>query len=395
MKKCLIFATIVLYAIAGRSATVTGTIVDATGSPVQTAIVFDNISAPQSDPPNTIIRKRVRMTNDADGTFSVSLSQGNYEVRIFDTSIVTMENRFDMYVPGGSGTFDITDLIDTVGDLYNATLTVTDGTTPITGITNLVVSGGTITSNTAHSATLTVTGGSGFPLSADANIGGFSLTNTLSLKATNGVSLVALASETHGASVAPTFATTVQIGQATNRSARYFGWAPSGGGTFFVDLGANSGRGQIGLKAQADAGNTADNWWAWEMQQYLNANRLGLHFFPGLSTKSIPPTANGTGHVTAFLVETNGNVMVGEYGIAETALQLKQDGVMTFDNRSTDAGLPSADKVALYAKGGRLYAQDDTGTVRDLTEAGTTGTSLDFGIDGGSTTVSLDFGLDL
>lgn len=172
-----------------QAATVTGTLLDSTGSAVQTRITFDSISAPISDPPNTIIRTRVVITNATDGTFSVVLQRGNYEVRLGSSSVANLENRFSIYVEGGSGTYDITDLVGTVGDLYNHRLTIqeVDGSPILSGITNLTVSNGTLTSNGVQSATLNISGGSGngFPLTNDVSAAGFDITEVGLLSATN------------------------------------------------------------------------------------------------------------------------------------------------------------------------------------------------------------------
>jgi len=116
---CLLLLLAVSFA---HAATVTGTLEDVSGNAVQTRITFDSISAPISDPPNTIVRTRVVLTNDTDGTFSVTLAQGNYAVRIGSTQVTGFDSQFSIYVPAGAGTYDLTDLVDTVGELYNARL---------------------------------------------------------------------------------------------------------------------------------------------------------------------------------------------------------------------------------------------------------------------------------
>jgi hypothetical protein len=146
-----------------HAATVTGTLLDSTGSPVQTRITFDSISAPVSDPPNTIVRTRVVITNSANGTFSVVLQRGNYEVRLGSSSVANLENRFSIYVEAGSGTYDITDLVGTIGDLYNPRITIqeVDGSPIVSGVTNIIVSNGTLMSNGVHSVMITTGGGGG------------------------------------------------------------------------------------------------------------------------------------------------------------------------------------------------------------------------------------------
>lgn len=176
-----------------HAATVTGTLLDSTGTAVQTRITFDSISAPISDPPNTIIRTRVVITNAANGTFSVVLQRGNYEVRIGSSSVANLENRFSIYVDGGSGTYDITDLVGTVGDLYNHRLTLqeVDGNPILHNITNLIVSNGTLTSNGVQSATLTIGGGTITSVVAGSGLtgGGLSGDVTLNVGAGSGITV--------------------------------------------------------------------------------------------------------------------------------------------------------------------------------------------------------------
>lgn len=174
MKKlfaCLLLLLAVSFA---QAATVTGTLEDTNGDAVQTRITFDSLSAPISDPPNTIVRTRLVMTNDTDGTFSVTLAQGNYTVRINSTQVTGFDTQFNIYVPGGAGTYDLTELVDTVGDLYQPSLTVQDGSTIMRSPTNITVSGATISSNAPYSFTLTMQGSSNMLY---AGVGSLDVTN--------------------------------------------------------------------------------------------------------------------------------------------------------------------------------------------------------------------------
>lgn len=157
----LVLLAIVPVAIA-PAATVTGTLQDALGDAVQTGIIITSPNV-SSLPPAVIPAFRHRFTNSANGTFSISLATGNYLMQIQDRTVANIQSQFSFFVPAGTGSYDIADLISVAGNFFNQRLTIqeADGNPILHNITNLTVSNGTLTSNGVQSATLTIGGGDG------------------------------------------------------------------------------------------------------------------------------------------------------------------------------------------------------------------------------------------
>lgn len=86
------------------AATVTGTIVDTTGTALVTTVVFQPLSNPQVDGGIVITAGSKSVTTTAGGTFSVTLEQGDYTV------LIRGRDQFTIAVPNDSTTNNVTAL---------------------------------------------------------------------------------------------------------------------------------------------------------------------------------------------------------------------------------------------------------------------------------------------
>lgn len=100
----------------GRAATVTGNIVNTTGSPLSTNITFAPLSTPQVNGSNTIASTITTVTSADNGAFSTTLNAGDYKVTIGGAA----RDSFIITVPTNSATYPLNSLI-TSALAYNAT----------------------------------------------------------------------------------------------------------------------------------------------------------------------------------------------------------------------------------------------------------------------------------
>lgn len=99
----------------GRAAVVTGTIVDTTGTALVTTVVFQPLSNPQADAGIVITAGPKSVTTGTNGTFSVTLEQGDYTV------LIRGRDQFTIAVPNDSTTNNVTALTtDGLSYVYTA-----------------------------------------------------------------------------------------------------------------------------------------------------------------------------------------------------------------------------------------------------------------------------------
>src|SRR5438045_7743658 len=95
--------------IAARSSTITGNIRNTSGNAYATNALFTPLSTPQADGANIIASTPTNVIAATDGSFSVTLKQGNYKVNIGNVP----NDTFVISVPNDSSTYSLTALIST------------------------------------------------------------------------------------------------------------------------------------------------------------------------------------------------------------------------------------------------------------------------------------------
>ena len=92
--------------------TITGTVLDLLGNAARVSITFRSLATPLTISTGAIIpnASAFTFTNAADGTFSIALEPGDYQVT-YNASENTTATLFKISVPAGSTTVDISSLI--------------------------------------------------------------------------------------------------------------------------------------------------------------------------------------------------------------------------------------------------------------------------------------------
>src|SRR6266480_1196275 len=96
-------------ALAANASTITGNIRNTSGNAYATNALFAPLSTPQADGANIIASTPTNVIAATDGSFSVSLKQGNYKVNIGNVP----NDTFVISVPNDSSTYSLTALIST------------------------------------------------------------------------------------------------------------------------------------------------------------------------------------------------------------------------------------------------------------------------------------------
>lgn len=96
-------------ALAASASTITGNIRDTSGNAYATNALFTPLSTPQADGANIIASTPTNVIAASDGSFSVTLKQGNYKVNIGNVP----NDTFVVSVPNDSSTYSLTALIST------------------------------------------------------------------------------------------------------------------------------------------------------------------------------------------------------------------------------------------------------------------------------------------
>src|SRR4051812_34108651 len=94
---------------AAEASSITGNIRNTSGNPYATNALFTPLSTPQADGANIIASTPTNVIAAADGSFSVTLKQGNYKVNIGNVP----NDTFIISVPNDSSTYSLTALIST------------------------------------------------------------------------------------------------------------------------------------------------------------------------------------------------------------------------------------------------------------------------------------------
>src|SRR5438067_2394744 len=94
---------------AAEASSITGNLRNTSGNPYATNALFTPLSTPQADGANIIASTPTNVIAAADGSFSVTLKQGNYKVNIGNVP----NDTFVISVPNDSSTYSLTALIST------------------------------------------------------------------------------------------------------------------------------------------------------------------------------------------------------------------------------------------------------------------------------------------
>src|SRR5205823_1783939 len=101
---CVLFPVL-----AAQASTITGNIRNTSGNPYATNALFTPLSTPQADGTTIIASTPTNVIAAGDGSFSVTLKQGNYKVNIGNVP----NDTFIISVPNDASTYSLTALIST------------------------------------------------------------------------------------------------------------------------------------------------------------------------------------------------------------------------------------------------------------------------------------------
>lgn len=159
MKQFIFLAVAILFGTSAQAATVTGTIIDNSGTALNGGIIrFKPTSNPAVLNPNIAAGIQKSVTLSTNGTFSTALVQGNYQVTVNG-------NTWTISVPAGSGTYAIEDISSgTYTFPWSGLLKLSEEDTTPDYLTNKIFAGENIT------LTYTNAGGNeGLYISSDAS----------------------------------------------------------------------------------------------------------------------------------------------------------------------------------------------------------------------------------